>query len=56
MNDDILFIHLPVYKHLDCFHILAIMSDAVMNMSYKYVFETLLVILDMYPETNYQVI
>ena len=46
-------IHSFVYRHLGCFNSLAVVNYAVMNMGYKYLFETLLsALLGIYPEVE----
>ena len=41
MDMPLLCIHLSVYGHLGYFHLLTIANKAVMNIGYKYLFESL---------------
>ena len=40
-----MFIHSPVDRHLACFHLLAVVPNAAMNLDYKYLFEFLISVL-----------
>ena len=46
-------IHSSVSRYLGCFYVLALVKNAVMNMVYEYLFETLLsILLGIYPEVE----
>ena len=49
----ILLIHSSVNGQLVCYHLLAIVNNAAMNMVYKYLFKTLLtILLAVFPEVQ----
>lgn len=52
--NNIVFVHSSIEGHLDCFHLLVTVNNAVMNWVYKYLFESLLSILaGIYPEVEF---
>jgi hypothetical protein len=42
----ILFFHFSLHKHLGCSHLSAVVNNAAINMCVKYLFETLLSVVD----------